>query len=366
MKRHHGYRAATKLKRLDLGQPPGSPVYIGDRKATDSSLSVIGYDPVGSWTKTAANVSELISYRNPGGITWINVNGLKDIAVITQLAEAFGIHPLTVEDILNTEHRPKLEEFDEYLFITFKALDWKEAGQAQGGESPVEYEQISLILTKDSVITFQEYSGDGFDPIRRRIDANVSRIRKMGPDYLAYCIVDTIVDAYFNVLDKLGTVLEDFEAQATEKSGQSFMRSLQDIKQEILRMRRTLWPLRESVSALLRLESELITPELTPFLKDLHDNAVQAVETMESYREISAGILDVNLSSISNRMNEVMKVLTIISTIFIPLSFVAGVFGMNFRYMPELDLVWAYPAALGLMALIALIMILFFKKKHWW
>ena len=354
------------MERPDLGLPPGSPVYIGGRSPTDMVLSMIGYDPIGSWTKSAVSVDELLTYRNPGGLSWINVNGLKDTQAISRIAEAYKVHPLTVEDILNTEHRPKVEEFDEYLFITLKAITWRTSPDPEADRRGYpEYEQISIVLTRDTVITFQEQAGDSFDPIRRRIDANLGRICKMGSDYLAYGLVDSIVDGYFLVLDRIGTRLEDFEARATEESSQDFMRELQAVKQDIVHMRRAVWPLRESIAALLRLETPLISEELEPFLKDLHDNAVQAAESLESYREIVAGVLEVNLSSVSNRMNEVMKVLTIISTIFIPLTFIVGVYGMNFRHMPELEQSWGYPAIWGAMGLIALGMIVFFKKRKW-
>jgi magnesium transporter len=329
-------------------------------------LSVIGYDPIGSWTKSAPTVDELLQYRNPGGVNWININGLMDSDSISRITAAYGIHPLTVEDILNTEHRPKIEEFEDYLFITLKAITWREAAAPESGEaSGTEYEQISIIFTKDTVITFQEAPGDCFDPIRKRIEANLGRIRKMGPDYLAYGLVDSIVDSYFIVLERLGTILEDYETRALEETGAEFMRELQAVKQEVVRMRRSVWPLRESVAALLRLESELVSEELAPFLKDLHDNVVQAAETIENYRELVAGILEVNLSVMSNRMNEVMKVLTIISTIFIPLTFIAGVYGMNFRFMPELEFPLGYPVVWGTMGAIAVGMILFFKRRKW-
>jgi len=348
----------TPIERADLGLPPGSAVYVGDRQPTDMKLSVIGYDPIGSWIRSAQTVDELLGYCNSGGLTWINVNGLADTESIAKLAEAYRIHPLTVEDILNTEHRPKVEEFDEYLYITLKMITLK-------GKESCDFEQISLVLTGDTVITFQEAVGDSFDAIRRRIGANVGRVRKMGSDYLAYGLVDSIVDGYFLVLDSMGTRLEEFEIRATEETDKEFMKDLQRIKQEVLRIRRAIWPLRESIAALLRLESPLITEELSPFLKDLHDNVVQAAETVEAYRELVAGVLEVNLSSVSNRMNEVMKVLTIISTIFIPLTFIAGVYGMNFRYMPELDRPWAYPAVWAAMVLIALAMVAFFKRRKW-
>lgn len=359
-------KRAKAIRRPDLGQPPGSPVYVGERAPTKMRLSVIGYDPIGTWTRTAPDVDELLRFRNPGGVTWINVNGLKDGEAISRLASAYGIHPLTVEDILNTEHRPKIEAFEDYLFITLKAIAWKEARDPEAGEpSGTEYEQISIVLTRDTVITFQEVPGDSFDPIRKRIEANLGRIRRMGTDYLAYALVDSIVDGYFVVFEHLGTILESYETRAIEESGAQFMRELQSVKLEVMRMRRSIWPLRESVAALLRLESDLVSDELSPFLKDLHDNAVQAAETVENYRELIAGILEVNLSSMSNRMNEVMKVLTIISTIFIPLTFIAGVYGMNFRHMPELETSWGYPAAWGAMGIIAGGMVVYFKKRKW-
>ena len=357
--------------RRDLGLPPGTPVYVGGREPTKMRLSVIGYDPIGSWTKTAPSVDELLRYRNPGGVNWININGLKDGEAISRITAAYGIHPLTVEDILNTEHRPKIEEFEDYLFITLKAITWREAASPEsdspgGGEtSGTEYEQISIIFTKDTVITFQEVPGDCFDPIRKRIEANLGRICKMGPDYLAYALVDSIVDSYFIVLEKLGTTLESYEMRAIDESGSAFMRELQSVKQEVVRIRRSVWPLRESVAAMLRLESELVSAELNPFLKDLHDNVVQAAETVENYRELIAGIVEVNLSAMSNRMNEVMKVLTIISTIFIPLTFIVGVYGMNFRFMPELESQLGYPVVLGSMGAIATGMVYFFKRKKW-
>jgi magnesium transporter len=373
MKKHHhrpiqGKRPENpkRVDRPDLGLPPGSPVYVGDRSPTEMRLSVIGYDPIGTWTKEAADVGELLGYRNPGGVNWINVNGLKDAESISRLAEAYGIHPLTVEDILNTEHRPKVEEFDEYLYITLKAITWREAIDPDAGEtSGFDYEQISIILTPDTVITFQEAAGDSFDPIRRRIAFNMGRIRKMGPDYLAYGLMDSIIDAYFVVLERLGTELETFETRATEETGRTFMRGLQAIKQEGLHMRKAIWPLRESIASLLRLDSDLISEEMAPFLKDLHDNVIQAAETVESYREIIAGVLEVNLSFVSYRMNEIMKVLTIISTIFIPLTFIVGVYGMNFRFMPELESPLGYPIAWAIMIAIGGGMLAFFKKRKW-
>jgi magnesium transporter len=321
-------------------------------------LSIIGYDSIGAWMKTADTMEELLSYRNTGGLTWIQVNKLKDGAGISPLIDAFGIHPLTVEDILETEQRPKAEEFDTYLFITLKSLL---IGEEEG---PV-LDQISLILTQDTVITFQKSSDYSFDTIRRRIFNNIGRIRKMGADYLAYGIMDTVVDNYFVALDTLEDRLEDFEDRAIDENDASLIPDLQRLKQILMRIRRIIWPLRESLAILLRLDSDLISPDMKPFLKDLHDNVIQAIETVETYREILTGVMEVNLSALSNRMNKVMKVLTIISTIFIPLTFIVGVYGMNFSYMPELDYLYAYPIIWGVMVIIAAGMLIFFKRRHW-
>ncbi|MDR2786196.1 MAG: magnesium/cobalt transporter CorA [Treponema sp.] len=321
-------------------------------------LSIIGYDPIGAWKKTSATVEELLKFKNPAGITWINVDGLDDAGAINQLAESFRIHPLTVEDIVNTEQRPKLEEFERYLFISLKALSRKPDGN-------LDFDQISLVVLKDTVISFQEFPGDSFEGIRRRILNNGGRIRKLGADYLAYVLMDSIVDEYFSVLEHIGANIEDFEDRAMNDSDSTFIPDIQAVKQQLLHVRRIIWPLRESLSLLLKLESPLLSGELEPFFKDLYENVIQAAETMETYRELVSGVMEVNLSAVSARMNKVMKVLTIISTLFIPLTFIVGVYGMNFRFMPELEYRYAYPITWGVMLVIAAGMLIFFKRRGW-
>jgi magnesium transporter len=320
------------------------------------NLSIIGYDPAGAWKKEADTLEELLAHKNPAGITWINVECLDRPEYIQSLAEAYRIHSLTVEDILDAAQRPKVEEFDDYLFITLKAVSPAEK---------LDLEHISLVLTSDTVITFQEKAGDYFDGIRKRILNNAGRIRRMGADYLAYLLIDAVVDEYFAVLDGLGAGLEEFEDRAVDENDETLIKDVQGFKRDLLRVRRVIWPLRESLSLLTHLDSWQMGDELDPFLKDLHDHVIQAAETVESYRELMAGIMEVNLSAVSNRMNKVMKVLTIISTIFIPLTFIAGVYGMNFRFMPELEIPWAYPLIWGVMSIIALGMLLFFKRRRW-
>jgi magnesium transporter len=326
-------------------------------------LSIIGYDPIGAWYKTAETVEELLNYRNSAGITWINTEGLDDRESILKLAETYGIHPLTIEDIIDTEQRPKAEEFDDYIFITFKAVNRQ---RLNAGEADV-FEQISLILMLDTVLTFQEIPGDSFDGIRKRILNNAGRIRKMGAGYLSYVIMDAIVDDYFLVLDSLGTAIEDFEDIAMEEKikEESFIQDLRRMKQGVLKTRRIVWPVREGLSLLIHMDSKLLPDEMDPFLKDIYDAVMQAVETIENFREHIAGIMETRLSMNSYRMNSVMKVLTIISTIFIPLTFIVGVYGMNFHYMPELEYRYAYPITWGAMALIVAVMLIFFKRRHW-
>ena len=321
-------------------------------------LSIICYDPVGAWKKTAAAVDELLEFKNPAGITWINVDGLDDAGAINRLAEFFRIHPLTVEDILNMEQRPKLEEFEHYLFISFKAIGRKPDGE-------LDFDQVSLVILKDVVISFQEFPVDSFEGIRRRILGGGGRIRKLGAEYLAYILMDSVVDEYFSILEHIGVSIEDFEDRAMNDSDNAFIPDIQAVKQQLLHVRRIIRPLRESLSLLLKLESPLLSGELEPFFKDLYENVIKAAETLEIYRELVSGVMEVNLSAVSARLNKVMKVLTIISTLFIPLTFVVGVYGMNFRFMPELEYRYAYPITWGVMLIIAIGMLIFFKRRDW-
>ncbi len=341
-----------------IGLPPGSPVYLGQRTPTNSALSLFSYDEAGCTVEYAASSSAILDLVDPGKINWINVNGLSGGAV-ERICERLGVHPLVVEDILNTEHRPHVENFDHYLFLMTKMLSLHEDGD-------IEYEQVSFIVTDSVVVTIQETPGDCFGPIRERISTAAGRVRRSGTDYLAYALLDVIVDNYFLILEHVGDSLDKFELQAADPAeAKAFMSGLTAEKEELLRLRRILWPMRDSVASLARLEGGRMSPDLQPFLRDLQENVVQVVEAVETYREHAASILEVYLASVSNRMNEVMKVLTIISTIFIPLTFLAGVYGMNFRFMPELELRWTYPLLLASMFAIALGMVAYFKKRHW-
>ncbi|MDR1106612.1 MAG: magnesium/cobalt transporter CorA [Treponema sp.] len=364
-------------------------------------ISIMGYDPLGAWIKTVSSVKDALAWRNSAGITWIHTGGFDDHDGINALAEEFKIHSLTVEDILDAGQRPKVEEFDNYLFITLKAVRRRKGSPLAGPPGPLPpdpkhpdsrhsdprhpdperpgiepfnfeesgfeelgFEQVSFVITDDTVLTFQEKPGGYFDGIRKRILNNSGRINRMGADYLAYALIDAVVDEYFVVLDSLGAALEEFEDRAADEQDGAFIRDVQKLKRVLLRLRRVIWPLRESLSLLMHLDSSRVSGELEPFLKDLYDHLMRAAETLETYRELITGVVEVNLSAVSNRMNKIMKVLTIISTIFIPLTFIVGVYGMNF-HMPELEEPLAYPIVWGIMVIVALGMLIYFRRRHW-
>jgi magnesium Mg(2+) and cobalt Co(2+) transport protein (corA) len=342
-----------------VGASPGTPIYIGDREPAEATYSLIQYDRETVSVIVPENVEEIMAMHDPGMRNWINVNGVAGQEDYKRLCAYFRLDPLTVEDLLNTEHRPKVEDFGSYLLVITKMMNRHEYGA-------IEYEQVGFILTRHTVITFQETPGDCFEPVRERLKNGTGRLRKLGSDYLLYALLDVIVDNYFAILEDLGCKLEEFEESSMSSSeAKHFMSGLQNVKSELNHMRRILWPVRDTVYALLHTESDLVDGTLGPYLRDLHENTVQVLEALESYRETASGIQEVFLSSLSNRMNEVMKVLTIISTIFIPLTFIAGVYGMNFEHMPELSAGWGYPAVWILMVAIAAGLILYFRKKKW-
>lgn len=341
------------------GSIPGSPVYIGEKAPTEAAFSLIQYNQEEISFVTPDYIEQVLAMLEDGMVNWVNINGLADHDAIKRLGGFLKLDSLTIEDIFNTEHRPKIEDFGHYLLIITKML-------TRRADDTIEYEQVAIVLTANMVLTIQQTPGDCFDPLRERLRTGAGRLRRMGPSFLAYGLLDVIVDHYFSLLEWLGNRLEELEASsASERDSSGFMSGLQDVKADLNRFRRVLWPIRETVVVLSHSDSGLLDEALTPFFRDLQENAVQVIEAIESYRETASGIQEVYFSSVSNRMNEVMKVLTIISTIFIPLTFIAGVYGMNFKYMPELNQAWAYPAAWGLMLIIAVGMIIFFKRKKW-
>jgi magnesium transporter len=343
-----------------LGLPPGTAVHIGEQKAENTEITVIRYDEIHFEERQIESAAECPPIADQGTITWVNVDGLHQVEVLEQLGERFGLHPLVVEDILNTDQRPKLEDYGEYLFVVLKSLY-----HSQVESDEPEIEQISLVLGPNYVLSFQERAGDEFGPVRDRIRNNKGRMRRLGADYLAYSLIDLIVDTYFIVLERLGERMETLEEELVTDPTTETLQAIHQLKREMVFLRKSTWPLREVIGALERGESTLIQETTGVYLRDVYDHTIQVIDAVETYRDMLSGMLDIYLSSVSNRMNEVMKVLTIIATVFIPLTFVAGVYGMNFQHMPELAWPWAYPLLWAVMIVIAAAMVVYFRRKRW-
>ena len=306
-----------------------------------------------------SNGEEACSFRSKSSVMWLNIDGVHLPEIIEQVGKSFGLHPLVAEDIASTGQRPKMEDFDDYIFVVLRMLRF------DGDENETKTEQISIILGNNFVISFQEREGDVFDHIRERLRNNKGRIRKLGADYLAYSLIDAIVDNYFIILEKLGEAIEEIEDKLVTNPSSDTLQTIHDLKREMIFLRKSVWPLREVINRLERSESPLINKSTYVYMRDVYDHTIQVIDAVETFRDLLSGMLDIYLSSISNRMNEVMKVLTVIATIFIPLTFVAGIYGMNFKYMPELDQAWSYPTVLLLMLVVALLMVVYFRRKKW-
>jgi len=341
------------------GLPPGTLVYVGEKRVETVRITYIDYDEQNLAEKQVSNVEDCFAFKTTPTVTWINIDGLHDVQIIEKLGRKFELHPLVLEDILHTGQRPKLEDFEKYIFIVLTMLT------CTGDNQKVETEQVSIVLGSNFVISFQEQLGDVFDQIRDRIRNAKGRIRKMGPDYLAYSLIDAVVDSYFTILEKVGEKIEILEEQLVTAPTEQTLQQIHRLKREMIVLRKSVWPLRELISGLQRTESALINESTGLYLRDVYDHTIQIIDTIESFRDMVSGMVDLYLSSISNKMNAVMKVLTIIATIFIPLTFIAGVYGMNFKYMPELGWRWGYSAVLLVMVLVAVVMLIYFRKKKW-
>lgn len=360
MKRSRRARGGEVFRRAKKsGLPPGTAVFVGEQKQEMIDISILHYSREHIEEMHKASVEDCMQLPKGIDITWINVNGIHDVEVVQALANFFGLHPLTTEDISNTHQRPKVEVFDEYILFVLKMLTYDEE------KSTVENENVSLILGKNYVISFQERRGDVLDQLRQRIRSGKGKIRSVGADYLAYAIMDGVVDGYFVALEKLGDHIEAIDDEIVTAPDARHMNELHRLKREIVFLRKVIWPLRENASTIEKSSTRLINESIRPFLRDLHDHTIQIIDMVEVYRDIIGGMHDTYLSSVSNRMNEVMKVLTIIGTIFIPLTFIAGIYGMNFENMPELKWTWGYFGLLGVMTAIGLIMLGIFKRRKW-
>jgi magnesium transporter len=341
-----------------VGLPPGTLLHIGEKRSEKVKITIYEYDQAHFLEKEVDCLEKWVPSKEKR-VTWITIIGIHDVDIIQKIGAHFNIHLLTLEDILNTGQRPKIEDFIEYIFLVLKMIQYDET------DRKVSTEQISLILGSHFVISFQEEEGAIFDSVRERIKNKKSIIRRMEADYLVYALVDAIVDNYFIILEALGEDIEDVQEELIKEPTTETLEAIQILKREMIMLRKSVWPLREVVSSLERGESSLIKKETFVYLRDVYDHTIQVIDVIETFRDLLSGMLDIYLSSVSNKMNEIMKVLTIIATIFIPLTFLAGIYGMNFQYMPELGLKWGYYAVLFIMVIISGIMVVYFRKKKW-
>ncbi|MCF6136913.1 magnesium/cobalt transporter CorA [Pseudalkalibacillus berkeleyi] len=339
------------------GLPPGSLVYVGDEVASSTKISVIDYIGDDLVEKELDKIQDVYPYTKTNSVTWVNIEGLNDIDVFKEIRDEFGIHPLLIEDILNTEHRPKINILNDYVVMILKMVWFNKE------EVEIEEEQISVIIKDQTIFTIQEKEGDVLDSVRKAIRQNLGKIRNMSAGYLVYSILDAIVDQYLFESERISSDIEQLEEDMVIDPDQTVLQQIYHYKNIGMHLRKLVWPVKEIIGGLEK--SKVIDMNTGFYLKDVSDHIIHVMDTVEMTRSMAANLLDVYFSSVSNKMNEVMKVLTIVSTIFIPLTFIAGIYGMNFAHMPELDEAWAYPVVWGIMIAMTLGMILFFKRKKW-
>ena len=346
----------TGHARQKLGLPPGSLVFTGQRKVAESVSTLIEYD-ADSLEERPLDLAELARYRDDPRSTWVNVDGLHDVELVQAIGKTFSVHPLVLEDILNPNQRPKFESSDDYLFISAKML--------RVSDQTLHIEQVSMIVGPTWLLSFQEQPGDVFEPVRERLRQSRGQARFQDAAYLAYALIDVLVDNYFVVLEHLGDQVEALETEVLNDPDPALQRDIRRLHREMIAVRKAVWPVREVVTQFERAEAPFLSAELKPFLRDLYDHTVQTIDLVESLRDLLAGLRDSYQTAIGNRMNEVMKLLTIVGTIFIPLTFLAGVYGMNFERMPELHYRFGYPISLVAMVLIAVGLLIYFRRKDW-
>ncbi|MDC7993586.1 magnesium/cobalt transporter CorA [Altibacter sp. HG106] len=348
-----------KKKTTTKNLAPGTVSYTGKKENAVTTLEIIDYSKDQYDLVHSEKIEDAFQFKGTDHVTWINVNGLNNTHNIETLGEHYQLHPLIQEDIVTTNQRPKMDEFEAYLFIVFKMLHYGEDNQLIN-------EHVSMVMGHDYVLTFQEADGDVFDSLRERIESGKGRVRNAGSDYLMFAILDAVVDNYFSVIETLSEKIEFLEDQLFEdKIEEDITQDIQELKKEILRIRRAIVPLREVINRIEKTETALIESRTQNYIRDLYDHIIQVSESVDIYREMIWGLMDMYMTTISNRMNEVMKVLTIMATIFIPLTFLAGIYGMNFEYIPELQLKYGYFYLWGAMILVFLLLVWYFKRKKW-
>ena len=357
--RRDSHHRPRKHRAKKAGLPPGSLVHLGEVKTAAPTLSLIEYDDGGlaevKFADTAAWQAHLPQYATH----WLNLHGLHDTALLREIGARYGLHPLVLEDILNTDQRPKVESYGEYLYVVARYLSY------DADTLSVSSDQVSLVLARNTVLSFQEQSSGTFEPVRERLRNARGQIRKLGADYLAYALLDAIVDQYFIVLEQLSERTEELEDALLEKPNQESLQILHQLRRATHNLRRAVWPLREVLNTMIRNEEGFFQPGTGVYLRDVYDHTVHIVESIEALRDLQAGMLDIYLSSLSNRFNIELRALTVITTLFMPATLVTGIFGMNFKHMPVLDLPHGFGLALGLMGTIALIMVSIFWRRNW-
>jgi len=370
---HSNQRKLHRHKTRRRTAPGASPGTLTiDPNAPPPQMRLVVYGPDRLDETESPSLEQLPTLSEGQTVRWLNVDGLGDIDTLERIGAAFGLHPLALEDVVNVHQRPKVEAYEDHLFIIVRMpVDGPASATGDLSQQRLETEQVAICLGRDFVVTFQERPGDCFDPVRRRMQTTNGNIRLRGPDYLAYALIDAVIDAYFPLLEMYGERVEELETEVVERPQAGQIARIHELKRNLLTARRAVWPQRDMINTLLRDDSPLIDAHTRIYLRDCYDHTIQLIDMIESYREISTGLVDIHLSSISNRMNEVMKVLTIIATIFIPLTFVVGVYGMNFDpaagplNMPELGWSYGYPAVMLFMATIAAGLVLWFRRKGW-
>lgn len=356
-----------RITKHDMQKPGLSPGTLVPPKETQENinnnipkktiLELIDYTENDLLEREISSIDEVLQYRDNESVTWLNITGLQDTKLIEEIQTKFNIHPLICEDILSTNQRPKIEIFDDYIVVIVHMLTLK--------EDILESDQVSIIIGKHYLLSFKETPADIFSMVKQRIRNGKGRIRKNTSDYLAYALIDIIIDNYFTVLEKISDSMELLEDGLITNPSHKTLQTIIALKHELLLMRKSIWPLREVINRLNKSETSLITSQTEPFIRDLYDHTIQIIDTIETLRDFTSGMVDLHLSSASNRMNQIMKVLTIISTIFIPLTFLAGLYGMNFQNLPELRWQYGYFVLLGFMFVLSCIMMYFFYKKGW-
>jgi magnesium transporter len=339
------------------GLPPGTLVHIGERKSETVAITVFQYNG----TACEEHRPEQLDRLSPPGddsVAWINVGGVHKVDIVEALGKQFALHPLLLEDVANTDQRPKLDDYDSYVFLVMKMLSLTERQE-------IAVEQVSLVLGRNYVLSFQENGTDVFQPVRERLRGGKGRLRQSGADYLLYALVDAIVDQYFAVLESIGEKIESLQQTVVADPRPETLNEIHALKRQLLFLRRAVWPLRDVMNNLSRLDCPFLQQPTQVFFRDVYDHVVQIVDTIETLREMVSASLDIYLSSVSYRLNAVMRILTVITTIFMPLSFIASIYGMNFEYMPELESRWGYPLVLAVMTAVGVGMLVLFRSKRW-